>query len=193
MKYLLSFAVVAATASAQAGDLFYDDFDTENGGNSQLNYSGFANWGVTVGTVDLIANGFAGLSGNGMFVDMDGSSGIAGVMRTNQIFNLTGGVEYTLSFRLSGNQRGGSQDLMNVNIANYTENFSEAPNSGWQVVTRNFTPAVDTASKLSFEHFGGDNLGMLIDEVRLTVVPEPSSVLAIAAGLGLWIARRRRP
>ena len=54
------FAVIAIgmwCGSAQALTIFEDNFDSENGGNYQLNYSGFANWDVTDGTVDLIGEG----------------------------------------------------------------------------------------------------------------------------------------
>ena len=51
---------VAALSPASADTLFVDNFNTENGGAGVLNYTGFANFGVLGGTVDLIGNGLHG-------------------------------------------------------------------------------------------------------------------------------------
>ena len=56
--------------SANAGVIFSDNFNAENGGTGVLNYNSFNNWTVTDGTVDLIGNGFFDFyPGNGLYVD----------------------------------------------------------------------------------------------------------------------------
>ena len=70
-KIILAAIAVAAVSvsSAQAGPL-YLSFGTENGGIGVLNYTGFANYTVSKGSVDLIGNGyFDAYSGNGLGVD----------------------------------------------------------------------------------------------------------------------------
>ena len=62
-----------------------------------LNYTGFANWTVYSGTVDLIGNGsYDFLPGDGLYVDLDGSTSDAGVLTTKQSFNFTAGSQYIL-------------------------------------------------------------------------------------------------
>ena len=46
---------------------------------------------------------------------------------------------------------------------------------------------------LSFSNGGGDNIGILIDNVSIDAVPEPGTLLLIGSGLtGLALRRRRR-
>lgn len=192
MKGVLALLAAGLAAGSQATVLFSDNFDTENGGNTQLNYASFANWSVTVGTVDLIANGAFGLSGSGMFVDLDGSANNAGRLTTIQTFNLTAGTPYILSFRLSGNQRGGANDTVDVSLGGaFSESFTRAPSAPWQLVTRNFTPGSNSSAQLVFDHRGSDNLGILLDDVSLEVVPEPASMVALGLG-ALALIRRPR-
>ncbi len=51
----LTLVVGAWPATSQAAPLFFDDFNSENGGAGQLNYTGFQKWDVLPGGgVDLI-------------------------------------------------------------------------------------------------------------------------------------------
>lgn len=124
------FACVATAALAGSSFAFFDDFDTENGGTPQLNYTSFANWTVSDGSVELAANGFSGLSGSGMFVDLDGSTSNAGKMTSITIL-VTEGVLHTFSFDLSGNQRGGLDDVVNAKVSGYVDmTVTKAPFAG---------------------------------------------------------------
>ena len=111
MKFLLSFfAAALLSANVSAGVIFQDNFDAEAGGagSSSLNYSAFSNWGVSDGTVDVVSNGGWGIGcvgGAGKCIDLDGSTGNAGTL-TSTLLSLAAG-NYTLSFDISGNQRGG--------------------------------------------------------------------------------------
>ena len=55
MKALIAALAVSALSvgAAQAATSLSDNFNSENGGNSSLNYSGFANWDV-IGAVDVV-------------------------------------------------------------------------------------------------------------------------------------------
>lgn len=182
--------IVSATSSASV--LFTDNFDAEHGGVTQANYNAFANWSVTDGTVDLIANGSFGLTGNGMFVDMDGSSANAGTMTTRSGFNIQPGYLYRLSFRLSGNRRSNQVDILHVSFGTaYAENFSDPYTTAWHTVSREFTAASSQTAFLAFAHDGGDNVGMMIDEVVLEVVPEPTSLIALGTASAALVRLRR--
>lgn len=151
--------------------LFADDFDAENGGVGALNHTGFANWAVTDGTVDLIGNGFFDFyPGNGLYVDLDGSTADAGVLTTTMTFALPEG-SYELSFDLGGSQRGDSNDVTVTLGGLYTDTLTRAsadPLAGVSVPV--VVPAGGALVTLSFENAGGDNVGAILDNVRLASV-----------------------
>ena len=49
------------------------------------------------------------------------------------------------------------------------------------------------SSNLSFDHAGADNMGLMLDNVSVTAVPEPETYALMLAGLGLigFSVRRR--
>jgi PEP-CTERM motif len=106
--------MVASPTMAQV--VLSDNFNGENAGASQLNYTGFTNFNVggpAGSTVDIIHNGDFGLTcaGNmGSCVDLDGSSGVAGSLTSLQSFAFSAGDFIRLSYDLSGNQRSGADD-----------------------------------------------------------------------------------
>ncbi len=130
----LGLALSAQTAQAQ---LFTDNFNSENGGNSSLNYNRFANWTVQ-GQVDLVRSGDFGITCFGTCVDLDGSSG-PGALVSKRSYAFNSGDMLTFSFDVSGNQRGGSSDELflalefgqGASLASYTGTggFSSYSNS----------------------------------------------------------------
>lgn len=186
-------AGLLATQAMAATVVFSDDFNAANGGVGVLNYNGFAQWTVSGGTVDLIGNGyFDFLPGNGLYVDMDGSTGNAGKMTSVNIALASG--LYELSFDLAGNHRNGAQEtvIVEVNLGSLlSENFSLAMNDPFTTFTRQFSVAVPTIVNLSFEGVGGDNIGMLLDNVAVTVVPLPAAAWAGLSLIGGIAVRRR--
>ena len=199
-RVLSSIVVVLAVlvAGQASGAVIDDNFNSENNGVGVLNYTGFANWIVTGGSVDLIGNGYFDFQpGYGLYVDMDGSTGNAGLMTSVAI--LPGG-DYTLSFDLAGNHRPEYADNETVSVkvalgAVFSENISLFYYDDFQTFTRTFTvPTSTTTAALSFEGIGGDNVGMLLDNVKLyessqtpPVVPEPATIV-IWSLLGLTFA-----
>lgn len=112
---MLGLALTALTAApASATVVFSDNFDGENGGASQLNYTGYANFDTTGGgTTDLIADGGFGISCvSGSCVDLDGSPG-PGTLTSYASFAFNSGDIVRLSLDVSGNQR----------IAGQSDNF----------------------------------------------------------------------
>ena len=209
---------VAGIASAGVVDpvtvLFEDDFDSEP--SSGLNYNSFQNWDVAAGYVDLLGEapedrGYYWLEGYGKFVDLDGTKRPenadgyrAGNLVTKQAFDLHPGVLYRLEFDLAGNQSGYwptfEDDEVVVSVGDaFSELFTRDPGTGFLTFTREFSVSEFMTGKISFDHAGGDNAGLYLDNVRfsqigaLATVPAPSAALAGLALLSaLGLTRRRR-
>jgi hypothetical protein len=199
-RSLVRAALVAALGLAplagHATVLFSDNFDAENGGVGALNYNALSNWIVSDGTVDLIGNGFFDFyPGNGLFIDLDGSTGDAGTMTTGTTFSLLPGT-YRLSFLLGNNGNGPNSFDVSVGSV-FTESFSKT-GTDLETVVRVFNVGSATSGQIVFAHLGGDNYGAVLDDVKfeaLRVVPEPSTYAISLLGLGLAgaaVARGRR-
>lgn len=181
------------TSAAQAIPLFSDNF---NGEAQALNTS-LDNWTVSDGTIDVIGTGFFDFyPGNGNYLDLDGSSGNAGKITTNSSFSFLAGT-YTLRFDLGGSTRGDSNTMTVALGSFFSETFTLPSSAPLQTITRTFTfGSSNGTGALSFDHTGGDNLGLILDNVLLdfrapTTVPEPST-LALLSLAGLLGLRRRR-
>lgn len=151
--------------------LLQDTFDTENNGSGQLN-ANFTNWDVTDGTVDLIGNNFFDLyPGNGLYVDLDGSTGNAGRMESKTTFLLSPGT-CDLSFELGGSQRGDTNTVdVSLGIL-YSESFTLDSIDPLTLFTRTIAVSSAASAELVFDHAGGDNFGLILDDVTLICTEE---------------------
>lgn len=200
-KGLATCLLAGACSLAQATVIFSDNFDTENGGHGALNYNSFDNWSVSKGTVDLIGNGFYDfLPGNGLYVDLDGSTFNAGMMSHMEWL---GAGDYRMSFDLAGNQRNNAPEFTTVNIAillgdgtGAHQTVSLSKNAGFTTYSLDFSISdllPFNGVMFSFGAAGGDNIGMLLDNVKLEYVPEPATLGLFGLGLlGMGVLRRKQ-
>ncbi len=140
-----------------------------------------------------MANGDFNLTcagGAGKCVDLDGSSKNAGIF-TSSLFNLAAG-NYMLSFDISGNQRNGN-DSMVITLGGFvSDSITLAANAPWQSVNYFFTVTLGSSNSIVFNHAGGDNIGILLDNVSVTDVSAPGTVGLLGLGLFALAMRRRK-
>ena len=218
---LFALGALALAAPASAGVVFSDNFDGEAGGNSALNYAGFSNFAVT-GNVDVVKSGDFGITCSGSCVDLDGSSG-PGKLTSLSSFAFNAGDAVRLSFALGGSQRSSAFDNYFVELtfggATSVINYGFNWGAGDIVVFPNLTtPGIYSSTgiagtdpfgphsvfftagsagtlKFSIGTSSADNIGPLLDDVKLTIdarVPEPAAWAMMLAGFGLVGAAMRR-
>jgi len=190
IRMLAVAAAMALSAGAHAATVFSDDFD---GDALQLNAIP-ANWTLgNAGAVDVIgAPGFFDLlPGNGHYVDLDGSNGLAGLLQTS--FASSAGTTYTATFQLGGNQRDGSTDSVTVLFGSTTLTLPIGPTDAFTTYSIS-TTGTGGSLQLSFLDGRNGNVGALLDNVSITAVPEPAGLALMLGGLAALglTARRRR-
>lgn len=161
--------------------LFADSFDDETletQGQYTANYVEFAHWDVSSGTVDVtvLPNGSiaspgrygAGLPGERVVVDLNGSSNQDGTLETKQPVGLVAGVTYTLRYSLANAKN--QTNSVTVSLGDWvheTRGFNAI--TPFTVYQTAFTPVTTASAKLVFESQGGsDGDGLLLDNVSIT-------------------------
>jgi hypothetical protein len=172
---IIAFGSAAFLSPAQAA-VFFPTTSTPT--PPKLNWVPPANWSAPPpGTVDLIGETttittFDFYPGNGGYVDLHGSNGIAGTLQTLMSF---GAGSYTLSFDLGGNARGDVDKTTVITLGNFTTSIPLASSDPYQLYSFTFTT---TGGPLVFSDLtaGNGNIGNILDNVQVaTAVPEPAT------------------
>lgn len=196
MKKILAIAALSVLPClSQAAVVFSDNFNAD--GALGLN-STPTGWTVSNGTVDVVGGTgsgapWVGLCGGGsVCIDLDGSTNNAGEL--SRSFAGVAGNTYIATFALAGNQRNYPADNLVVSFGTASQTFSLASNVAWNIYSLSFTASTNTNYTLNFNNAGGDNVGIVLDNVSVSAVPEPETYAMLLAGLGLMgtIARRRK-
>jgi RHS repeat-associated protein len=150
--------------------LLQDNFDSENGGQVSLNHENLANWNIVDGSVDLIGNGsFDFYPDNGLYLDLDGTTGNASKLESKTNFELSPG-NYLLQFKLGGSARG-DQNSVTVSLGDiFSETFTLESDNPLTTISRNISISEATNATLIFDCAGGDNIGIILDNVELKLV-----------------------
>ena len=145
-----------------------DDIDDENGGVAAKNVQSLTNWNVVRECIDLHGPGSTNpLPGNGLYIDMDGSCSQAGRIESKTTFNLAPG-SYTFELVLAGNNQLHPTDTMTVTVGSvYSNTIIMEESDPFNLYTYTFNVPAATSAKISFDHEGDDEQGILIDAIRL--------------------------
>lgn len=197
-KQLLGAAIgsILVLAGADAG-VIPNQFDSEHGGVGVLNYTGFADYTVSTGSVDLIGNGFYdAFAGNGLYVDLAGTTGQFGALTTNTVY---GPGTYLVTIGLGGTIYAGVSDgaILSWNTGSIEWDLSGLDTASYSfLVTLTSASAftVADAGKSGNANIGATLFGLSIDPAPgETVVPEPLTLSLMGAGLlGAFGLRRKR-
>ena len=204
--YFLAVAAAAVLASSSAGavtTVLFDNFDQDA---LQLNWSGDAvfrslalpGFRNQVSSTDLIGANFKLCSPNvakNHCVDLDGTTGNknnpAGKLQSVKILGKGG---YTLTFRLSGNQRGFPAQTTVVALGDFSQSIALPSASPWATYSYTFINHI-AGTNLTFTEQGpSDQRGNVLDDVLLTTAatPEPGSWAMMLAGFATAGAALRR-
>lgn len=185
-------AVLLTVSTASASVIFSDNFNSETAG---LNTTP-SQWSLVSGSVDVIPSGglYDFYPGNGLYVDMDGSTGQAGSIKTTAQFAYTSGQQYQLTFDYGLNSSGGVPQYLNYSFGGMSGmvTISSRPSS-LQSYSVLFAPTTSGVGSLAFSASPDGYSGPILDNVVLSAVPLPATGLLLLGGLaGLGSLRRRK-
>jgi hypothetical protein len=159
-----------SSPSAPPEVLLVEDFNAEHGGVYGLNYTGFTNWDVATGSVDLVGtypyDDFLPTT-QGLYVDLDGTSQAGGILRSKTNFKLEPGT-YRLEFKMAGTPRPNqAPNTVNISVGSFfQETITLASYMPLAVYARTFQVHSRGVAHLQFEQLGGDDYGNFIDDIR---------------------------
>jgi len=192
--FLAIVVTLALFSQANATNLILNgsfELGTNPGGSYITLYAGsndIENWTITTGSIDYIG-GYWQASDGSRSIDLSGYYQ-AGEMEISQPFTTIVGQQYLLTFDMAGNPDD-NQKIKNlsVTIAEQSQNFTfdatgkTKANMGW--ITKSFVfTATDINTSLKFTSMmsSTDAWGPALDNVSVTVIPEPGTFLLLGFG-----------
>ena len=163
--------------------------------NVPVGSTGITGWTVTRANIDLV-DGYWQASHGTRSLDLNGSPGVGGIA---QLFTTVPGQLYQVQFDQAANPDLGARiSHMGVQAAGQSAQFafdctgSSLSSMGWVIQTWEFA-AVDTTTTLEFYSLDTEDSwkGPALDNVVVTVIPEPATLLLLGCG-GIGLLRRRR-
>ncbi|MGH7023602.1 MAG: PEPxxWA-CTERM sorting domain-containing protein [Caulobacteraceae bacterium] len=204
------FSAATFASGASAGVVLSDNFNDgatsitpwtgDTVFTSPNSYPGYTGSNTNAST-DYVATGDFGITcftGSQGCVDLDGSTGTgndpAGVLESISSF---GAGTYTLTFELSGNQRGDTAQTTEVYMGSQLVDTVGPLAADAPFALESVTFTTTATGNLAFVEVGpSDNQGNLLDDVALSAaVPEPATwamILIGFSGLGAMLRRRTR-
>lgn len=201
-RYLVVAASVALGAIPARGDLIVNgSFETPTAPvgvySTQIpdGWSSLGNGSI----VDIISSGYAGAiaSEGSQFVDLIGRDAGTFPSGLAQTVTLQAGLIYALSFDYNGSRYNdgsptsgavleyflGSFVSGSINVDDLNVFADNGPVTPWRTSVQTFTVATTGSYALTFRTPAGAFASPMLDNVRLTAVPEPSSLISAALGL----------
>ncbi|MEZ6073565.1 MAG: DUF642 domain-containing protein [Pirellulales bacterium] len=187
-----SICVTLPSQVAEAEQIVNGGFELPVGGGVQTFYapsSGIPGWTVTGGNVDLVNTTFFPSFAGSQSLDLTGDA----FGTIEQSFSTTPGVRYNLSFMYADNPFSATTEYARVDVEGNNTLLSQIIYHGGSTPSQMnylaysglFTADSSTAT-LRFREILGDSLGgILLDDVSVAAVPEPSMfVLLLVAVVG---------
>ena len=207
MRFLLALAASAVIASgAQAVTLVNGSFENGvaigAGGSVFLNTgntTSLTGWRVLSTGVDYVSNAYWNAASGSRSVELSGigSGGIS-----QRVYGFTPGTKYRMRYSLSANPLGPDRSYRatvsvtggTAQIVSYLETAANTPtNMLYQRYFYDFT-ASQASQLVQFRSLGAGQFGAVLDNVSISLVPEPASWMLLIAGFGMtgFAMRRRR-
>lgn len=189
---------------------FFQNFGSGSTGITGWTVDAFTPFGGSGGNVDIV-NGLFTPGGPSpaaegvQFLDLVGFGTVGSIYQT---FNTVAGNGYTLTFSYSHNLFGGdpsaSADFglydgvfgsLLAPFGSFSHNSGTSTNLDWQNFTFSFVAASAQTTLAFGNSAGGNNAGVLLDNIAVNAVPEPAAWALMIMGFGLvgGAVRRRKP
>jgi choice-of-anchor C domain-containing protein len=153
-------------------------------------------WEVFGGRIDYIGTYWDAADGI-RSLDLNGNAGPGGI---RQSFDTTASASYRVTFAMAGNPDGGAS-TRNVLVQSgaFSQVFSFAvpagttrQNMNWADYSFDFLAVGDTTTLSFLSGEPNQFYGPALDDVSVTAVPEPASLVLLGSGIAGVVARRRR-